>query len=85
MAEGKGSLKLGFKLIPKEDEVKEGDIVLTAALGGSFPKGILVGEIEKVRKSDAEPFQEGEIKPYFTKADLKLVFIITNFKNYQGN
>lgn len=82
VAQGKGSLKIEFHLVPKEHQIKKGDIVLTTTLGGNFPKGLLVGEIGEIRKSNTEPYQEGEIKPYFTEINLIRLFVITNFEGY---
>lgn len=83
VAKGKGGLKLGLELIPKDKEVAKGNIVLTTTLGGNFPKGLLVGEIKEIRKSHAEPFQEGEIEPYFVRTSLEKLFVITNFAGYR--
>jgi rod shape-determining protein MreC len=79
VVKGKGGLKLFLDLIPQEEEVNEGAIVVTTALGGVFPEGLLVGEIEKVLKSDIQPWQEVEIKPTFDIKELETLFVITNF------
>lgn len=75
-AKGEGNSKLIFQFIPKEAQIKEGDIVTTSALGGNFPQGLLVGTINTLEKNDIEPFQQGEIKPYFLEIDLTNLFII---------
>jgi len=76
---GKGAFKMSFELIPKEKEVFEGNIVITTQLGGIFPKDLLVGEITKVKKSDIEPFQQAEVKPFFNIKEIETLFIITDF------
>jgi len=76
IAKGKGNLKIEFELVPKENQIEKGDIVETTTLGGNFPKGLLVGEVEEVRKTDAAPYQEGAIKPYFTATPLRTLFVI---------
>jgi rod shape-determining protein MreC len=78
VAMGKGNGKLFFDLVPKEKEIKEGDLVVTTALGGIFPSGLLVGEIEKVFRSDVEAFQQAEIKPAFDIGELEILFVIVN-------
>ncbi|MDI6883011.1 MAG: rod shape-determining protein MreC [Patescibacteria group bacterium] len=80
IAKGKGNLKIEFQLIPREAQIKEGDIVGTSNFGGNFPKNLLIGEIKTFKKSDVEPFQEGEIEPYFTKINLMRLFVITGYK-----
>lgn len=79
LAEGKGNSEIEFELVPKKSQIKRGDVVLTTALGGDFPQGLLVGEITEVRTSDVKPLQEGRIKPYFTNSTLTNLFVIKNF------
>jgi len=76
VVKGRGNFQLFLDLVPKEKEIKEGDRVITTSLGGIFPKGLLVGQIQKVKKSDIEPFQQAEIKPSFDIKELETVFII---------
>ena len=79
VVKGKGNLEAYFELILKEKEVKIGDTVITSSLGGIFPKGLLAGEIEEVKKSDVDPFQTARIRIGFKFKELKQVFIIANF------
>ena len=79
VVEGKGNLQIFLDFVPQEKEIKEGDFIITASLGGIFPKGLLVGEIGKVLRSDVEPFQQAKIKPAFDIRELETVFIITDF------
>lgn len=76
---GKGNFKAIFDLIPPEKEISEGDLVETSALGGIFPKGLLVGKIGKVQKSDIQTFYQAEISPLFDLNKLEIVFIILEF------
>lgn len=77
IVKGKGNLKILFDLVPREKEIKKGDLVVTSALGGVFPAGLLVGEINEVTKSDLEPFQVAQIQPAFNIEDLEKLFVIT--------
>ena len=79
LAKGAGNFKLIFDLIPRESELKEADRVVTSALGGVFPEGILVGKISKVEKNDIESFQKAQIQPSFDIKELNSVFVIVNF------
>jgi rod shape-determining protein MreC len=78
IAKGKGSMKLSFELIPKEETVSEGDLVVSSSLGGVFPQGLFIGEVKEVKKSDVEPFQTAEITLGFTIDTLDKLFIITD-------
>jgi len=73
---GKGNLKIIFDFLPKDREIKEGSFVVTSSLDKIFPKGILVGKIGKVKKSDLEPFQQAEIMPSFDVKELRALFVI---------
>lgn len=79
VARGKGSMKVSLELIPKEETVSEGDLVVSSSLGGVFPQGLLVGEIKGVKRSDVEPFQTAEINTGFTVGDLDRLIVITGF------
>jgi len=79
MAKGKGRLALYVDLIPINEKIKPGDIVVTCALGGIFPENLLVGRLEEIKKSDVEPFQRAEIKPAFDIRALENLFIITEY------
>lgn len=74
---GKSSLLLDF--IPREKDIKEGDIVITASLGGIFPNGLLVGKIKEINRSDVESFQQAAIDPFLDISSLDRVFIIKEF------
>ncbi len=73
---GKGNLKLIFDLIPFEVEIKKGDVVVSSTLGKIFPRGLLVGKIEKIIKEDIKPFQKAEITPFFELKETESLFII---------
>lgn len=79
LAEGNGNFKIILDLIPKEQSIEIGDKVITSALGGNFPKGLLVGEVQNIEKSDITAFQQAQVKPDFEIRDLKDVFIIKDF------
>lgn len=76
---GRGDLKIGFDLVPVEKEIQKGDLVETSALGGIFPKGILVGEISELKTSDIQSFYEAKISPLFDLGELEMVFVILSF------
>lgn len=79
VVKGKGGSSLVMERIPKEKEVSVRDAIVTTALGNIFPKGLLVGEVEEVKKTDLEPYQSARIKPAFQFNNSESLFIITNF------
>ncbi len=79
MIKGEGNLRILFDLIPREENLSQNDIIVTSVLGGVFPKGLLVGKIKKINKSDVEPFQQAEIESFFNIKDIESLFIITEY------
>ena len=77
---GKGNLKIQFELVPMEKELKVGDLVVSAALGGIFPEGLLVGEILSFSKSESEPFQIAQIKAPLNINATENLFLIKGYK-----
>lgn len=76
---GRGNFELFFDLIPQEAEIQKGQKIATISLGGNFPKGLFVGEVETVEKSDLFPYQKAKIKPAFDLKNLETLFVILNF------
>lgn len=79
MVRGKGNLKILFDLVPQEKELKRGDLLITTPLAGIYPEGLLIGLVETIKKSDIEPWQQAEIKPFFDITEAETLFIITEF------
>jgi rod shape-determining protein MreC len=79
IVKGRGNLRVALDLIPKKEEIREGDLVMTSALGGVFPSGLLVGKVNRIEKTDPEPFYWAELSPFFNIGELEKVFIILNY------
>ena len=76
---GLGSLKLLVDFIPRDEELYQGDIVVTSAFGGIFTDNLLVGEIKTIRKKDVESFQQAEIDSAFNISQSEDIFVILEF------
>jgi len=72
-------LDVVLDLVPVDDALNEGDILVTSSLEGTFPKGLLVGRITKVEKNDQSPHQRAQVQPFFNITADNL-FVITNYK-----
>ncbi|MFH1450995.1 MAG: rod shape-determining protein MreC [bacterium] len=79
VVKGQGRLTLSIELLPKNENIKEGDSVVTVALGGDFPEGIFIGEVTGVKKNDIEPFMQAEIEPGFDINEVEKFFIIVDY------
>ena len=47
---GQGSGRCAFIYVDADADLQEGDRILTAGLGGPFPKGLLLGRIERITR-----------------------------------
>ncbi|MCD5396183.1 MAG: rod shape-determining protein MreC [Candidatus Pacebacteria bacterium] len=79
LAQGKGSSLLVSENVPKEKEIKVGDVVFSADLNRQIPKNLLIGKVVEIEKSDISPFQTLKIKPFFDFLNLDFVFVIIDF------
>lgn len=63
-------------LIPSHAGVEEGDTLITSGLGGIFPKGIPVGTVKAVRKSDVDVMSLMDVEPFQEFSSLEEVFVM---------
>jgi len=76
---GGGNFEIFFDLIPQNAKIQTGQEVITTNREGVFPKGLLVGEIESIEKSDLQPYQRAKIKPAFEFKNLDALFVILDY------
>jgi len=62
--------------ISLDSDVKAGDKVMTAGFGSVFPKGILIGEIEKVGREEGRLYKYAILKPSQDMSRLEEVLCI---------
>jgi rod shape-determining protein MreC len=70
--------------IPLEVDVEVGDMIETSGLGGIYPKGILIGEVIEVRKSNSELDRYAIIQPAADFKKLEEVFVFRSDKNIEA-
>ncbi|MGA2417824.1 MAG: rod shape-determining protein MreC [Candidatus Staskawiczbacteria bacterium] len=76
---GQGNLGVYLDLVPIDDTINQGDVLVTSALEATFPKDLLVGTITKVEKNDQNPHQSAQVQPFISSSADNL-FVITNYK-----
>lgn len=79
IVKGDHGLGLTMGLIPQDEVIKEGDRVVTSGLGGEFPKGLVLGEVQSVSQQANELFQTARLKPAVSFRDVEIVFVIKSF------
>lgn len=65
--------------IPWDADVKEGDLVITSGLTETFPAGIPIGRVIRVRQENYGLIQQAEIKPFMNLVPIEEVLVITDF------
>ncbi len=76
MVEGTPEGALIMRYIPMDAEVSVGEVVLTSGLGGTLPKGLVIGQVIEVEKKDYMLFQEARIKPSVDFDRLEFVLVL---------
>jgi len=62
--------------VPDTADIREGDLLVSSGLGGRFPKGYPVAEVDSITKEPGEPFVKIQASP---KAELnrsRLVLVV---------
>ena len=79
-AEGivKGSLEgqLTLDFVSTDTTVRAGDVVITSGIGGVYPKGLLVGEVTKVKKSASSLYQSIALAPSARLSGIEEVLVL---------
>ena len=79
-AEGivEGSIEgvLSMEYVSRESTVVVGDIVLTSGMGGVYPKGLLVGEVESAELLESDLYHQIRIRPSAQVAGIEEVIVL---------
>ena len=63
-------------MVPTHAGIQVGDTLVTSGLGGIFPKGIPVGTVKEVRKSDLDVMRLMDVSPFQEFSILEEVFVM---------
>ena len=63
-------------MVPTHAGIRPGDTLITSGLGGIFPKGIPVGTVKDVRKSDLDVMRQMDVEPFQDFTTLEEVFVM---------
>jgi rod shape-determining protein MreC len=74
--QGASSRGCSLKYIAKTETVSPGNIVISSGLSGVFPKGLLIGAVTNVDKTDSGLFQKIDVAPFVDFARIEEVMII---------
>ena len=74
--QGAASRGCSLKYVAKTETVNVGNIIVSSGLSGLFPKGLLLGVVKNVEKTDSGLFQKIDIAPYVDFSRLEEVMVI---------
>ncbi|MBI3976953.1 MAG: rod shape-determining protein MreC [Chloroflexi bacterium] len=77
--QGQLSGNLLMKFIPQGESVQVGDVIVTSERGLSFPRGLFIGIVRTVERTEVDPFQSATVEPAVPLHRLESVMVITNF------
>jgi rod shape-determining protein MreC len=78
VVKGEGGQRMVLDLVPQEDELHVGDIVVTSALGNVFPENILIGQVGEVIRTGSDPFQKAALEPFFNLKTVEFVLVVVS-------
>ncbi len=73
---GMNNTRCEIKYIPANEEVGEGEMVVTTGLDRIYPKGLVVGVTEKVENDPAAPWKRIAVKPTAQVERVENVFVL---------
>ena len=79
LVRGQGRYRLLLDLVQKDEKLSLGDTVVTSHFSGAFPANLLVGTIEEVKVSDAQPFAKAILTPFVNLQKEEFLLVITEF------
>lgn len=66
------------QILPDEI-IGEGETIITSAIGGMLPRGLIIGQIESVAYQESELFQRAKVRMAIDFRRLETVLVVTEF------
>ena len=73
---GRGTDQLAFEFVVRGGDVEVGDIVITSGLGGVYPKGLRIGEVEELLDPGGGLLQTATLRSAVDFGRLEQVFVM---------
>lgn len=67
-----------MRYLRRDDDVVDGDMIVTSGLDNIFPKGFPIGLVTSVKKSEYGITQEIEVQPIINASNLEEIFVVLN-------
>lgn len=76
--QGPGHAPLRMDYLNQDDDIREGDMVVTSGIGGKYPAGIYIGKVSKVTLDNTRLQKVAEIRSSVNLEALDKVFVVTS-------
>ncbi len=76
LVKGEYNLSLIMELIPQDIEIKVGDLVITSGLENNIPRGLVIGQIEKIINQSEELYQKAQINSPISFKSLNFLTVL---------
>lgn len=76
LIEGQYGLSFAMTNIPQNQEIKEGDLIVTSGLEGQIPKNLLIAKVDRVEVVESEIFKTAMLSPIVPLDSLSDVIVI---------
>jgi rod shape-determining protein MreC len=73
---GEVGFNLKIESVSQDAPLLKGQRILTSGLGGTLPKGLIIGEVDEVISPKSEIFQSASIKPAVDFNNLEIIFVL---------
>jgi len=71
---------VSLDMIPLDETIEAGDVVLTSGLGGNYPPNIFIGQVLSTQRRENALFQTASVQPIVDFSSINAVLIVTNFE-----
>jgi len=79
VVEGTEEGQLLMTNILPDEEVAEGETIITSSIGGMLPRGLILGQVESVIYVESDLFQKAVMRPALDFRRIETVLVITEF------
>lgn len=71
---------VSLDMIPLDEVIEPGDVVLTSGLGGNYPSNIFVGQVLSTQRRENALFQTATLQPIVNFESINAVLVVNNFR-----
>jgi rod shape-determining protein MreC len=71
---------VSLDMIPLDEMVEPGDVILTSGLGGNFPPNIFVGQVLSTQRRENALFQTATVQPIVDFESINAVLVVSDFE-----